>query len=175
MVWTILNNTLFIFGLCLIQVSIGAMRTIIMLRGKHIWAAMLGFVEVSLWLMAASQVIGHLDTIWNVLGYSGGYVMGTLLGMWLESRLALGHVNIYIVSLTRGLEIAQKIRQAGYGATQLSAEGLSGPVQLIGVVAARKQVADILRLVNEVDATSFVTVQEARQVIQGYPRLVHGW
>jgi uncharacterized protein YebE (UPF0316 family) len=168
MVWTILSSTLFIFGLCLIQVSIGAMRTIIMLRGKHIWAAMLGFLEVSLWLMAASQVIGHLDTIWNVLAYSGGYVTGTMLGMWLESRLALGYVNVDIVSPTRGPEIAQKVRQAGFGATQLPAQGRSGPVQLVGVVVSRKQVAHLLDLVNEIDGASFVTIKEARQVIHGY-------
>ncbi len=73
----------------------------------------------------------------------------------------------------KGLEIAQKVRQAGYGATQLSAEGRSGPVHLIEVVTARKQVADILRVVNEVDVASFVTIQEASQVMQGYPGPVH--
>ena len=97
-----------------------------------------------------------------------------MLGMWLERWLALGYTDIHIVSLAKGLEIAQKVRQAGYGATQLPAEGRSGPVQLIEVVAARKQVADILHLVNEVDAASFVTIQEARQVLQGYPHPVHG-
>jgi uncharacterized membrane-anchored protein YitT (DUF2179 family) len=45
-------------------------------------------------------------------------------------------------------------------------------LRLIEVVALRKQVAHLLRLVNEVDATSFVTIKEARQVMQGYQRLV---
>jgi uncharacterized protein YebE (UPF0316 family) len=130
-------------------------------------------VEVSLWLTAAGQVIGDLNTVWNVLSYSCGYTVGTMLGMWLERWLALGYTDIHIVSLAKGLEIAQKVRQAGYGATQLLAEGRSGPVHLIEVVAARKQVADILHLVNEVDAASFVTIHEARQVLQGYPHPIH--
>ncbi len=95
---------------------------------------------------------------------------GTLLGMWLEGRLALGHVDIHIVSVTKGSEMAQKVRQAGYGATQVPAQGQSGPVHLIEVVAPRKQVAHLLRLVSEVDVTSFVTVTEARQVVHGYQR-----
>lgn len=169
----ILSNALLTFGLALVQVSVSTMRMIIVTRGKHTWAAVLGFVEVSLWLTAVNQVIGDLNTGWNVIGYSLGYAVGTMLGMGVERWLALGHVNIQIVSLAKGLEIAQKVRQAGYGATRLPAEGRSGPVQLIEVVTARKRVADILHVVNEVDAASFVTIQETRQVVQGYPSPVH--
>lgn len=172
--WSILSTVFLTFGLALIQVAVSTLRTIVVTRGKLTWAAVLGFVEVSLWLTAISQVIGDLNTVWNVVGYSLGYAVGTMLGMWLERWLAMGYVDIQIVSLARGLEIAQKVRQAGYGATQLPAQGRSGPVQLIEVVTARKQVAELLHLVNEVDAASFVTIQEARQVVQGYPRPAHG-
>lgn len=174
MLWAIVTHAGLIFGLSLIQVSVGTLRTIMMTRGRSTWAALLGFAEVTVWLIALGQVVGDLDTMWKVFSYSGGYVTGTLVGMWLENRLALGHVDLHIVSTTKGVEIAQKVRQAGYGATHLSAEGRSGPVQLIEVVAARRQVADILRLVNEVDAASFVAVREARQIVRGYPRLAQG-
>jgi uncharacterized protein YebE (UPF0316 family) len=172
--WSILGNVFLAFGLALIQVSVSTLRTIVVTRGKHSWAAVLAFLEVGLWLTAVSQVTSDLNTVWNVAGYSVGYAVGTMLGIWAEKWLAIGHVNIQIVSLAKGLEIAQKVRQAGYGATQLPAQGRSGPVQLIEVVTARKQVADILRLVNEVDTASFVTIQEARQVVQGYPHPIPG-
>ncbi len=168
MFWIILSNVFILFALCLIQVSVGTLRTIMITRAKHIWAALLGFVEVSLWVIGVSQVIGHLDTLWNMLGYSSGYVVGTMLGMWLESRLAMGYVNVDIVSPSQGAEIAQRVRQAGFGATQLLAQGRSGPVQMVGVVVSRKQVAHLLRVVNEVDGASFVTIKEAQQVIHGY-------
>lgn len=172
MVWTILGSALLIFALRVIEVSMGTIRMTLIVRGKRTGAAVLGFMEVSIWVIAASQVIGHLDTVWNVVGYSGGYVGGTLLGIWLEGRLAMGHVDVDIVSISKGSEIVRKVRQAGYGATQLKARGRSGPVQLINVVAPRKQVAHLLHLVNEVDVTSFVAVKEARQVIHGYQRLI---
>jgi uncharacterized protein YebE (UPF0316 family) len=171
MFWTTLGNALFIFILRITDVSMGTLRVIMVMRGMRRWAALLGFVEVTIWVIAISQVIGHLDTVWNVVGYSGGFATGTLVGMWLESKLALGYLDIHIVSMTKGQEIAQKIRQAGYGATQVRAEGQSGPVHLIDVVAPRKQVPDILQLVNKIDAQSFVTVDEARQVVRGYRRL----
>lgn len=171
MIWAVLSHAALIFGLSLVQVSVGTLRTIMMTRGRSTWAAVLGFAEVTVWLIALGQVVGDLDTLWKVFSYSGGYMAGTLVGMWLENRLALGHVDVHIISTSKGLEIGQRVRQAGYGATQLLAEGRSGPVQLIEVVAARRQVSDILRLVNEVDAASFVAVREARQIIRGYQHL----
>ncbi len=167
-----LGNALLIFCLRLSDVSLGTVRMIMVMRGLRKWAAMIGFVEVSIWVIAISRVIGNLDTIWNVIGYSGGFATGTLLGMWIEGKLALGHVDIHVISLKKGREIAQKVRQAGYGATQSQAEGQSGPVYLVDVVARRKQVPHILRLINEVDAASFVTIEETRQVLRGYQRLV---
>lgn len=172
MPWSALSNALFIFALRLTDVSMGTVRTIMIMRGMRKLAALIGFVEVSIWVMAISRVIGRLDTIWSVLGYGGGFAAGTLLGMWIEDKLAFGHVCVHVVSMTRGREIAQTIRQAGYGATQLRARGQSGPVHLIEVVAPRKRVKDILRLVNETDAHSFVVVEEARQVMRGYQRMV---
>jgi uncharacterized membrane-anchored protein YitT (DUF2179 family) len=35
-------------------------------------------------------------------------------------------------------------------------------------VVSRKQVAQLLRLVNEIDGASFVTIKEAQRVIHGY-------
>lgn len=39
------------------------------------------------------------------------------------------------------------------------------------VVIPRKQVPQVMGLVNRVDPTSFITVDEPQQVIQGYQRL----
>ena len=171
MIWTTIGNALLIFGLRITDVSMGTVRTTMIMRGQRKWAALIGFVEVTIWVVAISRVITNLDTIWNIVGYSGGFATGTLLGMWIEGKLALGYADINIVSMTKGLEIAAKVRQRGYGATQLHAEGQSGPVHLVHVIAPRKQVREVIRLVNEVDATAFVTVQDARQVMRGFGRL----
>lgn len=167
-----MGNALLIFCLRVTDVSMGTVRTIMIMRGMRKWAALIGFVEVSIWVVAISRVIGNLDTVWTVVGYSGGFATGTLLGMWIENKLALGYADLRIVSTSSGPEITQMIRQAGYGATQLQAEGQSGPVYMTSVVAPRKQVADIIRLVNKVDATAFVTVEEARHVVRGHRRLI---
>jgi uncharacterized protein YebE (UPF0316 family) len=172
MFWTTLANALLIFSLRVVDVSMGTVRTIMIMRGMRKWAALIGFVEVSIWVMAISRVIGNVDNVLSVIGYGGGFATGTLLGMWIENKLALGHVDIRIISMTKGQEIARQIRRAGYGATQIQAEGQSGPVYVTSVVTPRRQMSDVIRLVNKVDATAFVTVEEARRIVRGYQRVI---
>lgn len=172
MSWTVLGNALLIFCLRLTDVSMGTVRTIMVMRGMRRVAALIGFVEVSIWVVAISRVIGNLDSVWSVLAYGGGFAAGTLLGMWIEDKLALGHVYVHIISTDKGLELAQSIREAGYGATQVLAEGKSGPVYVIDAVVPRKQAKRLVRLVTEIDDDSFVTIEEARKVMRGYLRAI---
>ena len=171
MFWSTIGNALLIFFLRITDVSMGTVRTTMIVRGMRKWAVLIGFVEVTIWVLAISRVISNLNTFWSVLGYSGGFAAGTMLGMWIEGKLALGYSNMNIISMNKGPQIAEKVRKAGYGATQVRAEGQSGPVHLVNVIAPRKQVPEIIRLVNQVDATCFVTVEDARQVLRGHRRL----
>jgi uncharacterized protein YebE (UPF0316 family) len=74
---------------------------------------MIGFVEVSIWVVAISRVVGQVNNVLSVIGYGGGFAAGTLLGMWIKDKLALGHVDIRITSATKGQTITQTIREAG--------------------------------------------------------------
>ena len=84
MFWIVLGNAFFIFALRVASVAMSTVRTVLTVRGLRIWSALIGFVEVTIWVLAISQVINDLDNIWNLIGYSGGFAAGTLLGMWIE-------------------------------------------------------------------------------------------
>lgn len=172
MIWPTLGTALLIFFLRVTDVSMGTIRMTMIMRGQRKYAAVIGFFEVTVWVLAISKVIANLDTFWNVIAYSGGFATGTMLGMVIENRLAIGFSGVHVVSMTKGAEIAAVIRDAGYGATQMRAEGQSGPVYLVDVIVPRKEVHNVLRLVNEVDATTFVTVEDTRQVLRGFHRIV---
>ena len=147
----VLAGMLLIFCLRVTDVSMGTVRMLMVMRGMRKWAVLIGFIEVTIWVVAISQVMSNLNNVWNVLGYSGGFATGTFVGMHLENRLALGNVSVHVISLKKGAEIAVKVRKAGYGATELPALGQSGPVSLIGIVVPRKQKPTLLALISEVD------------------------
>jgi uncharacterized protein YebE (UPF0316 family) len=87
MTWTVLFTAVMIFCLRLIDKSLGTVRLLMIGWGQRKIAPPPGFVEVTIWLVAISQVITNLDNIVNVLAYSGGFAAGTLVGMWIEDEL----------------------------------------------------------------------------------------
>jgi len=168
MSWQPILGGLLIFGLRVIDVSIGTVRMLMIVRGRKLLSALLGFVEVLIFLLAISKVIREVNNVWNVLGYCGGFAAGTLVGMTLEQRLALGFSLVRIISRTRWLEIMQRLRQEGFGATQVIGEGRDGPVGLIYSIVRRRQVPAVVALCEQLDPQAFITVEEAGRVYRGY-------
>lgn len=166
--WTSLGGALFIFGLRLTDVPVGTLKTVLMVRGMRTWATLLGLLEVTVWLTAMGRVMDQLDNPWNIAGYALGYSAGTWLGMWLESRLAFGSVEVHTISMNRSGEVADAVRAFGYGVTQFQAFGQSGPVCIVGTIAERKHLDGLLNRIREVDPSAFVTVDETKQVLGGY-------
>lgn len=166
--WSSLGGALFIFGLRLADVPIGTLKTVLMVRGMRTWATILGLIEVTVWITAIGRVMGQLDNPWNIAGYALGYSAGTWLGMWIESRLAFGSVEVHTISMTKSSEVADAIRAFGYGVTQFEALGQSGPVSIVGTIAERKHLDGLLNRIREVDPSAFVTVDETKQVLGGY-------
>lgn len=166
--WSSLGGALLIFGLRLTDVPIGTLKTVLMVRGMRTWATLLGLVEVTIWISAIGRVMGQLDNPWNIAGYALGYSAGTWLGMWLESRLAFGSVEVHTISLAKSCEVAEAIRASGYGVTQFKGYGQSGPVSIVGTIAERRHMENLLRRIRDVDPSAFITVDETRQVVGGY-------
>ncbi len=116
-------------------------------------------------------MVNNLSNVWNLLGYSLGFAVGTLVGMWLEERMALGYASVRIVSKYRGHALADAIRGAGYGATVEWGEGRNGAVGLVVATVRRKEVDSVCALADKVDPSAFVTVEETRTIRRGYMRI----
>ena len=72
-----------------------------------------------------------------VLGHALGFATGTLVGMTIEERLALGCTVVRIISTDLSKPITEALRQAGFGVTELSGQGMHGAVEIFEVVVYR--------------------------------------
>ncbi len=167
---TVFSAALFIFILRVIGVSLSTIRVLIMMRGKKLLSASVGFFEVMVYAIAIGQVVQNLSNWWNLLGYCLGFSVGTLLGMGLEERLALGYATIRVVSPERAHVIAETIRKAGHGATEMWGEGKKGQVGMVKTVVRRKEAEPLCRLIDRIDPDAFITIEETRAVQHGYLR-----
>ena len=162
------------------DVSMGTMRTISIVQGRTRIAFLLGFLEVSMWLVIISTVIHSIGEK-PVLGvfYALGFSTGNVVGILLEKRIAFGHIILRIISTQSGKEIAEKIRATGHAVTTFQGEGLSGPVTMLYVVGLGKEQNDVVQIVKSIEPDAFYTVDLAGSVSKIYracmPNEPTGW
>ena len=151
-----------IFGLRIVDVSLDTMRVLSMVRGHRGAAAVLGFFQALIWILAVGNAIKHLDSFWHVLGYAGGFAAGTLAGITIERALAYGLATVRIVSRHGGVEIAEALRERGFGVTEIPGFGRDGGVEIVDSVVQRQHLDEVTDIVERWDPGAFVTVEEPR-------------
>lgn len=175
-------GALIIFGLRVVDVSMGTVRMILGVRGYRGQAATIGFFEVLIWLIAVGAALQHLTSILHIVGYAGGFAVGNYAGIWLESRFALGTSVVRATfredrqgEAPRSHQTAEALRAAGFAVTELTGRGREQPVQILNVVTKRRLVNDVMRIVQAHDSDAFVTVEEVRATRGGYFRPAPRW
>ena len=164
-----LTGALLIFLLRILDVPIGTLRVMYMVRGDRLRAVPLAFIESLVWVFAISQIFSQLDNRANMVGFAAGFASGTLVGMTLERWIASGHVLARIVShKAEGQCMAEALRSAGFGVTVVTGTGRGGEQAILFVVALRRRGRELLDVVRAVDAGAFVTIDPVQTAMGGY-------
>jgi len=164
-------GALFIFCLRLIDVSMGTVRILMAVRGRRLLAGVIGFLEVTIFLVAISQVVTNIGNWWNVIGYAGGFALGQIIGITIDKKIAIGLAEVNIVSMGMGTQIAEALRGDGYGATEFLGAGHSSIVDMVRTVVRRKEVPSVVARATTLDDKAFITVQEMQSAYRGRWRL----
>jgi uncharacterized protein YebE (UPF0316 family) len=141
-----------------VVVTICTIRIIAVTRGKKGIAAVLGFFEVTTWLFAIKEVMRNLDDPGCALSFAGGFTLGNYLGVLIDQKMALGSVVVRAVTPRDPSELVEWLRAAGYGTTCLGGHGVNGPVQMVFTVIPRRELNNVVTLLNRFDANMFYSV-----------------
>jgi uncharacterized protein YebE (UPF0316 family) len=154
-------NALFIFSLRIADVSLGTLRTLFTVQGKKRLAPLLGLFESLIWVVAIRQIFTQLDNPWNIAGYACGFATGTLIGILIEEKLAIGFHQIYIISRHHTDEIADTLRKNLFGVTIVPGEGGSGGMAIVTSMIRRSRLKEFRKLVDKIDPDAFISIQNA--------------
>ncbi len=103
-----------------------------------------------------------------MVGYAGGFATGTVIGMLIEERLAIGHGHVRVISPHRGSALADALRDSGYAVTELAARGKDGTVAVLTCSVRRREISRVTRQAQAIDPEAFVTVEDVRPLHRGY-------
>lgn len=159
-----------IFGLRIVDVSLATLRLLLMMRDARMLVPLIGFFEALIWIVAVGTAIQNLTSTWHVLGYASGFAAGTVIGLWIEGKLAVGLATVRIMCRDHGdgLRVAEHLRTKGFGVTEFAGRGREGPVDVIYSVIKRRQVPRVIREVEGLDSDAFIAVEEPRAIRRGW-------
>lgn len=161
-------SCLIIFCCRVIDVSMGTVRIIYLTRGQSKLAAAIGFVEMLIYIVALGTVMGNLDHPANIVIYALGFSVGSYAGSKIEEKIAVGFVNVQIITMQICNGIEETLRHMGFGVTSVECSGKEGPHRILYVLMKRRDLPSFLKKVRELDKEAFVSIADTRKILGGY-------
>lgn len=156
---------IFVAEICVVTIS--TVRIIFIARRRKVLAAILGVFEVSIWLFAIGQVMSNLADPLCYLAFAGGFALGNYLGVVIEGKLAMGSLVVRVITHKNGGGIVAALKAANYGVTSLDAHGAKGPVQVVLTVIPRKELVNVVGILQGCDGNVFYSVEDLQSATAG--------
>jgi len=153
-----------IFLARIFDVSIATIRIIFVLSGKKVLAPLLGFFESLVWLMAIGQIIQNVDNVFSYIAFAAGFACGTLVGILLEEKIALGNVVVRVITRMPAKELIDFLISKNYQYSNVKAEGKDGDVNILFTVLNRNKLDSFIAEINRFNPNAFFTIEGVKKV-----------
>ena len=154
-----------------LELSLSAIKTVFISKGKKLVAVIVGFIECIVWALIVSAVITSLTTniLW-LMGYCLGYCMGIFIGLIIEEKIALGIKQIEFVSDEINAAIIENyLKEHNYGFYILNGYSKQSNVLIVKTVIQRKNEKKVLTEIGEIAEYHFFTsTSDVSRTIGGY-------
>lgn len=155
-----------IFIARILDVSIGVIRTVELVKDNTYRAVVLAFFEVLIWFLIAKEALttNELNILVAVF-YSLGYATGTLLGSYLSKILIRGSVGVQVISSIINNKNIEKIKKEGFGVSSLR---LDNNKRMLIIEVNKKKLKRLIKIIQTIDSKSFITVSDTKFVSNGF-------
>ncbi len=157
-----------IFFAKIAHVSLGTVRIIYLTRGNSLAASIIGFFEAIIYLAALTMVLSNIDQWSNILVYGLGFGTGNYIGSKIEEMIAIGYVNIQIITLQNCGTLEDDLRESDYGVTSMPCYGKEGAHRTLQVLLKRKEVPKFLKAMKQMDPEAVISIFDTRKIMGGY-------
>ena len=155
-----------VFFARIIDVCLGAFRTVNIVRGNRVIAAVIAFIEVLIWYSIAREVLTPKNiSIFIPLSYASGYATGTFLGTFLSGYLIKGYLTIHVISNKISKKDIEEIKDEGFGVSSLNT--IDNKILLI-IEINKKRLDKLRELIKDLDGDAFMIINETKYVNNGF-------
>lgn len=162
---------LLIFLARISDVTIGTLRIVMVSKGQKLIAPMLGFFEVIIWLITMSKIIQNIDNWVAYIAYGAGFATGNYIGLIIEEKLAVGIVQLQIITRKSAENLIAKLKAGGYGITHHEAQGSNEKVAVIYTIIKRNEINKVLGIMHTYNPNAFYSIEDVKMVSKDSPLL----
>ena len=148
--------SLIIFVARIVDVSLGTIRVNMIIRKKKTIAAMVGFVEVTIFISIIVRLIKNIDNIYGILAYGAGFAVGTIVGILITEKFTRDLISTNIISRKSNNGIKEFLLKEGFAYTCYKGTGRQGEVEIINVVCSHSSLPKLNKLIHDKDSRAFV-------------------
>lgn len=150
----------------MLDVSIGSVRTVFLVKQKNALACILAFIEILIWFFVARQILTDKDlNILIILSYAGGYAFGTYVGGLINKYFVRGTLTSMVITSTDNRNMVDELKKAKFGVSVIHLEENK---LLLLVQFKKKNTRKLKSIINHIDRNAFVIINESLQVENGY-------
>jgi len=160
-----------IFFVRILDVSLGTFRTIITVKGKSIYASIIGFFEVLIWFLVVREALNTDETsIFVAVSYALGFATGTFIGGMLSKKFISGTLSVQIITNKAYPDMVELLRNEGYAVTVMNVEGKDKDIEkyMLFIEINKKNLNHLQKLIKSVDNNAFMVVNETKLVQNGF-------
>ncbi|MDR2338256.1 MAG: DUF5698 domain-containing protein [Deltaproteobacteria bacterium] len=159
-----------IFFARILDVSLGTTRMILTVKGKALFAGVIGFVELFIWFVIAREAINTgIDSIWVPISYAGGYATGTFIGGLLSHKFISGNYGVQVVLSGKADEdIVNNIRQNGFAVSVVDVKGKGEHHNMLFIEINKNSFGKLKKMIRKLDEKAFMVVNETKLVQNGF-------
>lgn len=164
-----------IFCCRIIDVSMGTIRTINVVKGKTLIGAVIGFFEVLIWFLIVkdalnTELTGILNSLFIAISYAGGYATGTYIGGMLSDKFIQGNLTLQVILTKNDDELVAAIRKEGYGVSVLDVRGQLNinDKYMLFIEIDKKNLSHVTSIIKKLDKKAFIVVNETKLVQNGF-------
>ncbi|WP_085521032.1 DUF2179 domain-containing protein [Tuberibacillus sp. Marseille-P3662] len=152
----------------IIYVSFYTLRTILTLKNYRYAAALVSMFEAFVYVLGIGLVINNLHQIENIVAYAIGFASGVIVGMKIEEKLALGYITVTVITSRVRENLAEALRERGYGVTVWTAHGRQGERMMMEILTPRKNEWNLIDSVKGLDPNAFIVSHEPKSFHGGF-------
>ena len=163
----IVLGALLIFSVRVLNIALDTLRMLFVMRNQRLWAWMSGFFVSLIYVLLFASLLSNLNNPAYIIAYAAGYATGSVVGIWIEERMALGFKLIQVISPGNGALIAKRLRDDGFGVTEIPGRGRDGAVTILHVNARRRELPALKKSIRDIDEHAFITQLDVHPIYRG--------